>query len=89
MAWHGVARQVLACAGRRQLTTTWFDMATGSLSAQAQAQAQARASYLEYGTGGDSLWRCAGWRSAVTAVQAGNVTAPARAAGMAECARAS
>jgi hypothetical protein len=50
MAWHGVARHVLACAGRRQLTTTWFDMATGSRSAQAQAQA--RASYLEYGTGG-------------------------------------
>jgi hypothetical protein len=46
MAWHGVARHVLACAGRRQLTTTWFDMATGSRSASA------RASYLEYGTGG-------------------------------------
>jgi hypothetical protein len=41
MAWH-----VLACAGRRQLTTTWFDMATSFRSVRA------RASYLGYGTGG-------------------------------------
>ena len=97
MAWHGVAQHVLACADRRLLTTTWFDMATGSRSTSAQAQA--RASYLEYGTGGaqgragqgracGSWWCRAGWRSAVTAtaVQAGNVTARAAAAGMAECA---
>ena len=70
MAWRGTACARMPCAGRRQLTTTWFDMATGSRSAQAQAQA--RASYLEDGTGGaqgracGSLWRCAGcWLLAV------------------------